>query len=150
MQLLERYPWEKMKWCETAIVSIGQTTANIMDKEMHKPDARPVVLNLHQAKAMVKAKDVIREGEIRDVETYAKSLAPGYEAVRAHGCASQACRDRVHALVEEFVVALVKRAKNSGFIDRNQILAEKARAVRSRTDVSLVTCLWLRFSPSQR
>ena len=125
-----RCPWEKMKWCETAIVSIGQTTANTMDQEMRKPDARPVVFDLHQAKALVKAGEVIREAEIRDVETYGKSLAPVYEAVWAHGCTTQICRDRIHALVGEFVVAMVKRARNSGFIDRNQILAEEAKASR--------------------
>lgn len=47
-----------MKSCEAAIVSIGQTTANTMDQEMRKPDARPVVFDLHQAKALVKAGEV--------------------------------------------------------------------------------------------
>lgn len=125
-----RCPWEKMKWCETAIVSIGQTTANIMGEEMHKPGARTEVFDLHLSKATTKARDVVREAEIRDVENYGKSLAPVYEAVWAHGCTKQICRDRIHTLVGEFVTALVKRAKNSKSINRNQILAEEAKAGR--------------------
>ncbi len=124
-------PYEKPKWCEPAIVAAGRTAANLMEQDLRggknatTDRAIDRVVAERGAEARATARQVIAEGKVRDVEAYAKRLAPVYEAVWSHGCGSVRCRESIRALVAQYGAALVSRQKRSPDLDRNEVVAQE-------------------------
>lgn len=111
-------PYEPIHVCETAIKAVAFTTSNRMLNEFRAlpsyPSAESTVIIVKKSiEADKTAKQIILDNKVAAVRRYGKKLFKTYEAAWHDDCADQLCRDRIHALGEQFALALANRQKSN-------------------------------------
>ncbi len=127
---LPQCPYLPLRFCETAIEAVAQTTGNQILNEMR---AQPKYPSKETASIMIKkainadkkGKDIILETKIASVDYYGKNLFKTYEPIWSHDCADRLCRVRIHALGQPYVKALKDRQKDSPLLDRNAVVFQE-------------------------
>jgi len=117
-----------LRFCETAIVAVSETTGNIMLNELKALPKFPsnegaAIVIKREYEADQKGKAIILESRVASVDHYGKSLFAAYEKVWSEGCADDPCFARIHALGPQYTQALMNRQKAAPATDREAVVA---------------------------